>query len=239
MPDRSRRDTRPVPVAVLKRRGELPRQVPAMTASNARSGRRRIFESVAYVAAFIGLQAPWGHTTIEWMGKTNTESVSLGMVASRWDARLVALAIATALVLQFIPRAARFRGIATVIALAVVVYYAFSFFAGSEKWVDMGGSFVPGVGMVLTLGGLVAACVLWGRGLRRGFGAAPGAAPELTSSQQRQEPMALTPSAPAGAPLGAESTEAKLLKLKSLLDKGLITPDQFEAKRGELLAELF
>ena len=42
----------------------------------------------------------------------------------------------------------------------------------------------------------------------------------------------------AGAAPAAESVESKLAKLKSLLEKGLITQDDYEAKKKQILAEL-
>lgn len=132
------------------------------------SSRARVFECAGYIVAFLGFFAPWGYSTIEWMGKTTTTSLSVGLVSSTWTARLVLISIAAALILQFIRSAARFRGLASLVALGFSGYFAFSFFDGAEKFAALGGSFLPGPGLVLTLAGLITAVVLWARGVRQG-----------------------------------------------------------------------
>ncbi len=74
-----------------------------------------------------------------------------------------------------------------------------------------------------TGGGLMAA----GAGLGFGLGAA------LPVAQQMAQTMSVpTTHAPTGA---AEDPAAKILKLKSLLDAGLITPEEFAAKKGKII----
>jgi membrane protease subunit (stomatin/prohibitin family) len=72
------------------------------------------------------------------------------------------------------------------------------------------------------VGGLVAATT----GLGLGLGAA------MPAAQQVAQSMSVPPSQP------ADDVAAKLLKLKSLLDAGLITPSEYETKRARVIDAL-
>lgn len=74
------------------------------------------------------------------------------------------------------------------------------------------------------VGGIVAASA----GLGMGLGAA------MPAAQQLAQGMAV----PAAAPAPADDAAGRLLKLKSLLDSGLITQAEFEAKRAKIIEAL-
>lgn len=48
----------------------------------------------------------------------------------------------------------------------------------------------------------------------------------------------MTNSFAASAPKAGDSTEEKLLKIKSLLEKGLISQEDFDAKKKEILSNM-
>lgn len=85
-----------------------------------------------------------------------------------------------------------------------------------------------------TIGGLM------GAGIGLGVGAQMAAGPIAQMARQTMQPAAPQPAAPPSqAPTGAaEDPMAKLGKLKQLLDGGLITQQDFDKKKAEILAAL-
>ncbi len=69
-------------------------------------------------------------------------------------------------------------------------------------------------------------------GLKRGSAAIVGAAEAYRASRGFGgiRPMVATPAPPAGA--------ERLRQLKGLLDDGLISPEEYEAKRRQILSEM-
>jgi membrane protease subunit (stomatin/prohibitin family) len=87
-------------------------------------------------------------------------------------------------------------------------------------------------------GGSVGATV--GLGMGAGIGAMlPGMMRDAMQSAPAQAPAAPAPAAPAPVAAPAENpVAAKLRQIKSLLDEGLISQDEFNAKRQKLLDEM-
>jgi uncharacterized membrane protein YdbT with pleckstrin-like domain len=70
-------------------------------------------------------------------------------------------------------------------------------------------------------------------------GAVAGTAqPAAAASTPAPAPVAAPPPAPAQAALAADDPAARLTQLADLRDKGLITPEEYEAKKTELLGRI-
>jgi membrane protease subunit (stomatin/prohibitin family) len=71
-----------------------------------------------------------------------------------------------------------------------------------------------------------------------GIGAGVGAGMAVGQAMAQGMSGAFAPPQPASVPVAAESIEDRLQKLKGLLDKGLITPADYDSTKAELLKKL-
>ena len=81
--------------------------------------------------------------------------------------------------------------------------------------------------------------VVYGAGTAAAYGAAAGAAASTPTTVVVHQPVqtAPTPAAPPPPAAAQQTAESKLKELKSMLDSGLITQSQYDAKRKQILAD--